>query len=167
MLAAAFVFAIFAIMIGASIMRQLGMRTGGTDDLVAWFCAAARLPRDGAHVPPRRLRARHAAARPARPRRGAARFEIVVARHRRDRSCAYLAWAAVQLRLRELGLQRHGERHDRRSRCGFRSRASCVGTLLLLVAVVEELIVVLAGEQPSYVIAVEERHARGDFSEDI
>src|SRR6186713_2903980 len=40
-LAAAFVFAIFAIMIGASVMRILGMRTGGTDDIVAWCCAAA------------------------------------------------------------------------------------------------------------------------------
>src|SRR4029453_6889838 len=39
--AAAFVFAIFAVMVGGSVMRELGLRTGGTDDLVAWMCAAA------------------------------------------------------------------------------------------------------------------------------
>ena len=38
-LAAFFVFAIFAVMIGSTVMRELGLRTGGTDDIVAWFCA--------------------------------------------------------------------------------------------------------------------------------
>jgi hypothetical protein len=40
-LAAAFVLALFVVMIGASAMRVLGLRTGGSDDIVAWFCAAA------------------------------------------------------------------------------------------------------------------------------
>ena len=40
-LAAFFVFAIFVVMIAQTIMRELGMRTGGTDDIVAWFCAAS------------------------------------------------------------------------------------------------------------------------------
>ena len=40
-LAAFFVFAIFAVMIGGTVMRELGLRTGGSDDLVAWFCAAS------------------------------------------------------------------------------------------------------------------------------
>ena len=40
-LAAAFVFAIFAVMIGGSAMRMLGLPTGGSDDIVAWCCAAA------------------------------------------------------------------------------------------------------------------------------
>ena len=35
------VLAIFVVMIGAAVMRQLGLRTGGTDDIVAWLCAAA------------------------------------------------------------------------------------------------------------------------------
>jgi hypothetical protein len=40
-LAAAFVFAIFVVMIGGSAMRMLGLPTGGSDDIVAWCCAAA------------------------------------------------------------------------------------------------------------------------------
>src|SRR4030095_9385348 len=42
-----------------------------------------------------------------------------------------------------------------------------LGSLLLLVAVVDELVIVLRGDKPSYVVAVEERHARGDFSSDV
>jgi TRAP-type C4-dicarboxylate transport system permease small subunit len=42
-----------------------------------------------------------------------------------------------------------------------------VGAILLLVAVLDELLTVLRGNRPGYVIAVEERHARGDFSEDV
>ena len=42
-----------------------------------------------------------------------------------------------------------------------------VGTILLSVAFVDELVRVIRGKTPSYVAAVEERHARGDFSEDM
>ena len=42
-----------------------------------------------------------------------------------------------------------------------------VGALLFLVAVVDELIAVLRGNKPSYLARVEERHARGDFSEEL
>jgi len=36
-----------------------------------------------------------------------------------------------------------------------------------LVAMMDEFICVLMGRRPTYVTAVEERHARGDFTEDI
>jgi hypothetical protein len=42
-----------------------------------------------------------------------------------------------------------------------------VGALLFFIAVVDELVLVLRGERPTYVTAAEERHARGDFSEDL
>jgi TRAP-type C4-dicarboxylate transport system permease small subunit len=42
-----------------------------------------------------------------------------------------------------------------------------LGAALLFLAVVDELVIVLRGMRPTYVTAVEERHARGDFSEDI
>lgn len=41
------------------------------------------------------------------------------------------------------------------------------GAILLALAVLDELLLVLRGEKPTYVRLVEERHARGDFSEDI
>jgi TRAP-type C4-dicarboxylate transport system permease small subunit len=41
------------------------------------------------------------------------------------------------------------------------------GALLFLMAVVDELVIVLRGAKPTYERLVEERHARGDFSEDL
>ena len=42
-----------------------------------------------------------------------------------------------------------------------------LGAILLFVAVVDELVVVVRGGRPSYAVAVEERHAHGDFSSDV
>ena len=42
-----------------------------------------------------------------------------------------------------------------------------IGSVLLWVAVVDELILVLQGQTPTYVRLVQERHARGDFSSDV
>jgi TRAP-type C4-dicarboxylate transport system permease small subunit len=42
-----------------------------------------------------------------------------------------------------------------------------IGSLLLLTAMVDELVIVLRGGKPTYVAAVEERHAKGDFSSDV
>jgi TRAP-type C4-dicarboxylate transport system permease small subunit len=41
------------------------------------------------------------------------------------------------------------------------------GAVLLWVAVVDELFIVLQGRTPTFVLAVEDRHAKGDFSSDI
>ena len=40
-LAAFFVFAIFAIMVLGSAMREMGFRTGGTTEIAAWMTAGA------------------------------------------------------------------------------------------------------------------------------
>ncbi len=42
-----------------------------------------------------------------------------------------------------------------------------IGCWLLLLAVLDEWWVVLRGGKPSYQVAVEERHAKGDFSADL
>jgi hypothetical protein len=39
--------------------------------------------------------------------------------------------------------------------------------VLFLVAVLDELVIVLLGDVPTYVRLVEERHAQGDFSSDV
>ena len=41
------------------------------------------------------------------------------------------------------------------------------GAILLFIAFLDEFLIVLAGAKPSYVAAVEARHAAGDFSEDV
>jgi hypothetical protein len=42
-----------------------------------------------------------------------------------------------------------------------------VGAFIFVVAVADEWVCVLRGGKPSYVTRVEERHARGDFSEEL
>ena len=42
-----------------------------------------------------------------------------------------------------------------------------VGAVILVIAVLDECVQVLRGGKPSYVARVEERHARGDFSEEL
>lgn len=42
-----------------------------------------------------------------------------------------------------------------------------IGSIVLLIAVLDECITVIQGGIPSYITKVEERHARGDFSEDL
>jgi TRAP-type C4-dicarboxylate transport system permease small subunit len=163
-LAAAFVFAIFAVMIGATVLRELGMRTGGTDDLVAWFCAAAGFLamahtfRHGDFVRVVLLLDRLG-------ERRARQFEIV-ALVIGSLFVAFLAWAAV------LFVYESWDFGDMANGLiaiplWIPQSSFVVGTLLLLAAIVEELVSVMRGQRPSYVVAAEERHARGDFSEDI
>ena len=163
-LAAFFVFAIFAVMIGGTAMRELGMRTGGSDDIVAWFCAAsaflamAHTFRWGDFVrvtllldnlgPP----VRHA-------------FEIAslsVA------ACfvGYLAWSTCRF------VYETWQFHDMANGLiaiplWIPQMSFVIGATLLFVAVADELVGVLRGGRPCYVTAAEERHARGDFSEDV
>jgi TRAP-type C4-dicarboxylate transport system permease small subunit len=42
-----------------------------------------------------------------------------------------------------------------------------LGSILLLIAVLDEFVIVLRGGKPTYVVAVEERHAAGDYSADL
>jgi TRAP-type C4-dicarboxylate transport system permease small subunit len=42
-----------------------------------------------------------------------------------------------------------------------------IGSAILVIAVLDECVCVFRGGKPSYVARVEERHARGDFSEEL
>ena len=42
-----------------------------------------------------------------------------------------------------------------------------IGVIIFFIAVVDELVTVLRREKPAYVIAEEDRRARGDFSETV
>ncbi len=163
-LAAFFVFAIFVVMIGQTVMRELGMRTGGTDDVVAWFCAAAAFLamadtfKRGDFVRVELLignlgvRARQA-------------FEVgslAVA----TAFCGYLAFWACRFTYESWQF------NDMANGLiviplWIPQLSFVVGALILCLAVFDEFCIVLAGRRPTYVIAVEERHARGDFTEDV
>lgn len=163
-LAGGFVFAIFAIMVGASVMRELGMRTGGTDDLVAWFCAAAGFLAM-AHTFRRGDFVRVALLVERLGERRARQVEIV-ALSIGTMFTAFLAWAAA------LFVHESWDFGDMANGLiaipmWIPQSSFVLGTLLLLAALVEELLAVVRGRRPSYVVAMEERHARGDFTEDV
>ena len=163
-LAAFFVFAIFAVMIAASVMRELSIKTGGIEDLVAWLCAAAAflaMPhafRHGDFVRMELLISRLPALRRRAFEIGALALGVAF--------CAYLTFWAVRM---TWGSYEYGVMSDGLLvlPIWIPQIAFVLGALLLLIAMLDEFVCVLMGHRPVYVTAVEERHARGDFSEDL
>ena len=163
-LGAVFVLLIAVLMIAQSVLREFGVRTGAVNDVVAWFCAAASFFamahafKHGDFVRVTLLlehlseRARH-------------RLEVVVLSIGAV-SVAYLAYWANKFTYESFTFNEVAQ--------GLLpipiwipQASFAFGSLLLLVAVVDELVLVVRGAKPSYVVAVEERHAKGDFSSDV
>jgi len=163
-LAALCVLAIFALMIYASVGREMGWRVGIVNDLVAWLCAAAAFLamapsfRNGDFVRVTLLLERLSA--PARRSLEVVSLGIAAV------AIGYLAWWAARFTY---------ESWEFNDMAGgllvvpmwIPQMTFVVGALLFFVAVIDELVLVLTGGKPTYVRLVEERHARGDFSEDM
>jgi TRAP-type C4-dicarboxylate transport system permease small subunit len=163
-LAAFFIFAIFAVMIGGTVMRELALKTGGQDEIVAWFCAAAAFLamahtfRYGDFVRVTLLLERLG------PRLGRAAeiASLAIA----TAFVGYLAFWAVRFAFESW--QFNDIANGMIPIPLWIPQSSFgVGAILFFVAVVDELIVVLRGGRPAYVIAAEDRRARGDYSEEI
>jgi TRAP-type C4-dicarboxylate transport system permease small subunit len=163
-LAAFCVFAIFVLMIFASVGRMAGWRVGGVNDIVAWLSAAAAfLAMAHAFKEGDFVRVTLLLEKLSPPlRRGFELGSLAV-----GAVCSgYLAWWAI------------ASTWDSRQ---FNDMAGglvvipiwipqlsfVVGAVLLCLAIVDELWRVVRGHKPSYVAVVEERHARGDFSSDV
>ena len=163
-ISAAFVFGIFALMIVTSSMRMLGMNTGGSEDLVSWFTAAAAFFGMGhAFKHGDFVRVELLLSKMAPVKR---RFFEVLTLSAGSVFTGYIAWSVsryvwdsykfndlsqgliiVPMWVPQLSI--------------------ALGSILLFLAFLDELFLVIGGAKPSYVTAVEERHARGDFSEDM
>lgn len=163
-LAALCVGAIFVLMIYASIGRELGWRVGTINDLVAWLCAAAAFLamaqafRNGDFVRVTLL----LEALPDRLRRVFEIVSLAVAAV----AIGYLAWWAARFTYESWQF------HDMAGGLlvvpmWIPQLSFVVGAALFFVAVLDELVNVLRGATPTYVRLVAERHARGDFSEDM
>lgn len=163
-LAAFFVFAIFAVMIASTAMRTLGMRTGGSDDVVSWLTAAAAFYalahtfKHGDFVRVQLLLERA----PPRARRVLEAAALTVA----TVFLGYLCWAVTTY---VIDSWRFGDMAGGLVviPIWIPQSSLVVGSALLFVAMVDELVRVLRGARPSYVTAVEQRHAQGDYSEDV
>jgi TRAP-type C4-dicarboxylate transport system permease small subunit len=144
--------------------RQLGWNTGATNDIVSWLCAAAafftmahafkhgdfvRVTLTLEKMAPRKRRA----------------FEIfslsvavVAVAYLTFWACrfTYQSWEFNELAQGLLPLP-----------IWIPQSSFALGSLLLLIAVVDEFVIVLRGGVPTFVRLVQERHEKGDFSSDV
>ena len=163
-LAALCVAAIFALMIFASVGRMAGWRVGGVNDVVSWLTAAAAF-----------LAMAHAF-KHGDFVRVTLLLEAVNARTRRALEIGALLIAALAIGYLAFWAARFTlESHQFGDMAGglvvipiwIPQLTFVGGAVLFWLAVIDELVLVLRGAKPTYVALVEERHARGDFSEDI
>lgn len=163
-LAAVFIALIAVLMVSQSVLREFGVRTGAVNDVVAWFCAAAAFFamahafKHGDFVRVTLLLDRLA----ERPRRA---FEIISLAIGTV-AVAYLAWSAGQFTYESWQFNDIAQ--------GLLpiplwipQLSFALGSILLWVAMLDELIIVLRGQLPTYVREVAQRHARGDFSSEV
>jgi TRAP-type C4-dicarboxylate transport system permease small subunit len=163
-LAALCTLAICVLMIGQSILREMGVRTGATNDVVAWLCAAAaflamahafkhgdfvRVTLTLEKLPQRAVRVLET---------GALAIGCVAIGY-----LAYWAtkfcWDSYQFHEMANGLLAIP--------IWIPQSTFVIGSWLFFVAILDEMLIVLRGGRPSYVVAVEQRHAQGDFSSDV
>jgi len=162
--AALLVLLIAVLMIGQSVLREFHVRTGAVNDVVAWCCAGAAFLamahafKNGDFV--RVTLTLEQVSEPMRRRLEIAALVVGTV------AVAYLAFWANRF------VYESWEFNDIAQGLlpvplWIPQSSFALGSVLLLVAVLDELIVVLRGGRPSYVVAVEERHAHGDFSSDV
>lgn len=163
-LAALAVLAIFVLMIAASLGRFAAWPVGWVNDIVAWLCAAAAfLAMADAFKHGDFVRVTLLLDRLAPPlRRALELVSLSVA----AAAIGYLAfWAArftwESWKFNDIATNMVA------APMWIPQMSFVLGALLFLIAVLDELILVLRGEKPTYQRVVEERHARGDFSEDL
>jgi TRAP-type C4-dicarboxylate transport system permease small subunit len=163
-LAGVFVLSIFLVMLGTSLMRLVGLRTGGFEEIIAWLTAAAAFTglahtfKRGDFVRVELLLTRL----PERLRRGAELLALGIA----TVFLGYMAWSTCAY---VLDSYRFGDMAGGLIAIPIwiPQLSFIVGSVLLFTAMLDEFVCVLRGSRPSYVVAVEQRHSRGDFTEDV
>jgi TRAP-type C4-dicarboxylate transport system permease small subunit len=163
-LAALCVLAIFVLMIASSVGRFAAWRVGWVNDVVSWLCAAAAFLamahafKHGDFVRVTLLLERLN----ARTRFVFEAVSLTVA----SVAIGYLAFWAARFTWESWKF------NDMATNMvaipmWIPQMSFVVGAALFLLAVLDELFTVMRGGKPTYVRLVEERHARGDFSEDL
>lgn len=161
---ASFIGLIALLMVGQSILREFGVKTGAVNDVVAWFCAAAAFFamahafKHGDFVRVTLVLDKLG----QRPRRVFEITSLLIG----TVATAYLAYAACSFTLESYQFNDVAQ--------GLLplplwipQSSFAFGSVLLFVAVLDELIIVLKGDVPTFVRLAAERHAKGDFSADV
>jgi TRAP-type C4-dicarboxylate transport system permease small subunit len=162
--AASCVLLIMVLMIAQSILREMHVRTGAVNDVVAWLCAAgsffamAHAFKHGDFVRVTLLLEKVSDAAKRRFEIAALSIAVIAVGYLMfwANRFTYESWAFNDIAQGLLPLP-----------MWIPQLSFALGSILLFVAVLDELIIVLRGARPSYVVAVEERHAHGDFSSDV
>src|SRR6187402_2124775 len=163
-LAALCVLAICVLMVGQSILREFSVKTGAVNDVVAWLCAASAflaMAHSFKHGDFVRVTLLLEKASP-RVQRILEVISLVVACF----AIGYLAWWATRFTYESWQF------NDMANGLlaiplWIPQTSFVVGAWLFFIAVLDEMVLVLLGNRPTYVVAVEERHAHGDFSADV
>jgi TRAP-type C4-dicarboxylate transport system permease small subunit len=155
---------ICVLMLSQAILREFGVLIRGADDLTAWFCAAsaflalAHTFKHGDLVRVGLLLERL----DERVRRYFEIFSLSVA----AAFIGYMTWA-VGSYVYESWTMNEVAQGLIKAPLWIPQMSFLVGAAALLVAIVDELIIVLSRRKPTYRIAEEDRLARGDYSESI
>ena len=163
-LAAVAVFAIRALMVGASVGRAFAWRVSWVNDVVSWLCAAAAFLgmawsfRNGDFV---RVTLLLETVRPS-VRRALEAGSLVIA----TLATGYLAWWAVRFTWESWSFNEIANNMVAIP-IWIPQASFALGTVILLVAVLDDCLCVLRGGTASYALRAAERHARGDFSQDL
>ncbi len=163
-MAALMVLAVAVLMIGQSVLREFHVRTGAVNDVVAWCCAAAAfLAMAHSFKHGDFVRVTLTLEQLSEPHRrklemGALAIGSIAVGYLAFWACrfTYESWEFNDIAQGLLPIP-----------LWIPQSSFALGSVLLLVAVLDELVIVLRGGRPSYVVAVEERHAHGDFSSDV
>ncbi|MGJ3700563.1 TRAP transporter small permease [Variovorax sp. AFSI2.2] len=152
------------LMVVQTLGRQFGFQTGAITDVVSWLCAAAAFM-TMAHAFKHGDFVRVTLVLEKLSASNRRRFELVCLAV----ACVamgYLAWWACRFTFESWQFNELAQ--------GLWAipiwipqMSFAIGSVLFLVALVDELLIVVRGGIPTYVRLVEERHAQGDFSSDL
>jgi TRAP-type C4-dicarboxylate transport system permease small subunit len=163
-LAAACVFLICALMLAQATARGLGGQIRGTDDIVSWLCAASaffalghtfrhgELVRVGLWI--------DKLSPPAR------RVAELVALSVTTVFVCYMAWAVARFVYESWKFNEVAQGLIKVP-IWIPQMTFAIGVLIFLIAVVDELILVIRNQKPAYQLAEEAKRASGDFSETV
>jgi TRAP-type C4-dicarboxylate transport system permease small subunit len=155
---------ICTLMVGQSVAREIGIATGAVNDIVAWLCAAAAfltMAHAFKHGDFVRVTLFLEKMDPS-TRRKFEIFSLLIA----TAAVAYLAFWACRFTYQSWEFNELAQ--------GLLplpvwipQMSFAIGSVLLLIAVLDECIIVLRGGVPTFVRLAQERHAKGDFSSDV
>jgi TRAP-type C4-dicarboxylate transport system permease small subunit len=163
-LAAVCVFLICALMLAQALARGLGGQIRGTDDIVSWLCAAAAFFALG-HTFRHGELVRVGLLISRLPPRGRWVAELV-ALCLTSAMVAYMLWAVTRFVYESWKFNEVAQGLIKVP-IWMPQMTFVLGIIIFFVAVLDELILVLKKEKPSYQRAEEERAASGDFSETL